>query len=309
MDTLTSLKVFREVVERNSFSGAAKRLDMSSAMVSKHIANLEALQRTRLLNRTSRSISLTESGAFYYASCREALNVLDEAAAMLGHNNSVPSGILRLTAPQWCANQHFAKLLMNYEHAYPKVDLEVVLDNQQHDLVADNFDLALRVTPKPSATLITRPLAKIDFVLVATPGYFESAGRPASLRGLGGHSFVLPVSTEVDGLEALRKGQRDDAVGRGRTVKTNDTTLAMQLVQSGFGLAYLPRWVVQDELESGALELAIEGYTPFTRTLYAAYKNRRFLAPKIRTFIDFMAVALAEIAPTEQHADVEPPSF
>jgi DNA-binding transcriptional LysR family regulator len=129
------------------------------------------------------------------------------------------------------------------------------------------------------------------------------------LRGLGGHSFVLPVSTEVDGLEALRKGQRDDAVGRGRTVKTNDTTLAMQLVQSGFGLAYLPRWVVQDELESGALELAIEGYTPFTRTLYAAYKNRRFLAPKIRTFIDFMAVALAEIAPTEQHADVEPPSF
>lgn len=309
MDTLTSLKVFREVVERNSFSGAAKRLDMSTAMVSKHIANLEALQRTRLLNRTSRSLSLTESGAFYYASCREALNVLDEAAAMLGHSSSVPSGTLRLTAPQWCANPRFAKLLMDYEHAYPQVDLEVMLDNHQHDLVADNFDLALRVTPKPTATLITRPLAKIDFVLVGAPEYFANAGYPSSLSGLSGHSFVLPVSTEVDGLDAIRKEQQDGGLGRGRTIRTNDTTLAMRLAQSGFGLAYLPRWLVEEELRSGSLELAIEGYTPFTRTLYAAYKNRRFLAPKIRTFIDFMAVALTEIAPTGRHSDAELSSF
>ncbi|WJV25619.1 MULTISPECIES: LysR family transcriptional regulator [Pseudomonas] len=294
MDTLTSLKVFREIVELNSFSGAAKRLAISTAMISKHVAHLEATQQTRLLNRTSRSISLTESGRLYYNSCREALDILDDAEALLGHHNGSPSGTLRVTAPQWFSNPEFARILVEYQHAYPKVKLELLLDNAKHDLVSGRYDLALRVTDKPSPTLIVRPIATLEFVLVGTPSYFAKSGRPSSPKELGIHNFILPVLTEVEGAD-INKDQEADAVVRGRVIRSNDTTLILQLAQSGFGLAYLPRWLVEADLEQGKLEMAIPGYVPFSSPLYAAYKNRRFLAPKIRTFIDFMACALSHL--------------
>lgn len=291
VDTLKSLRAFREVVEMSSFSGAAKRLGISTAMVSKHIAHLEATQRTRLLNRTSRSISLTESGKLYYKSCREALDILDEAEAELGHHHGVPSGTLRVTAPQWFSNPEFARLLMEYQQAYPKVILELVLDNRGHDLVSGRYDLALRVTDKPSPTLIVRPLGSIEFVLVGAGSYFSKAGRPKSGQDLGRFNLILPILVEGEGIE-VRKDQETDPLDGGRVIRTNDTSLMLQLARAGCGLAYLPRWLVAGDLNTGQLEMAIEGYVPFTRTLYAAYKNRSFLAPKIRSFIDFMAVAL-----------------
>ncbi|WP_400564376.1 LysR family transcriptional regulator [Pseudomonas aeruginosa] len=296
MDTLTSLKVFREIVELNSFSGAAKRLGISTAMVSKHVAHLEAIQRTRLLNRTSRSISLTESGRLYYNSCREALDILDDAEAILGHHNGSPSGTLRVTAPQWFSNPDFARVLVEYQHAYPKVKLELLLDNQKHDLVSGRYDLALRVTDKPSPTLIVRPIANLEFVLVGAPSYFARAGYPESPKDLGNHNFILPVLTEVDGIDTRKDHDTDTVVG-GQVIRSNDTTLILQLTQSGFGMAYLPRWLVEADLSSGKLEMAIPGYIPFSQPLYAAYKNRRFLAPKIRTFIDFMARVLSHLDP------------
>lgn len=294
MDTLTSLKVFREIVEMNSFNGAAKRLGISTAMASKHVAHLEAIQRTRLLNRTSRSISLTESGKLYYDSCREALEILDEAEALLGHQNGTPSGTLRVTAPQWFSNPEFSRVLVDYQHAYPKVKLELLLDNAKHDLVSGRYDLALRVTVKPSPTLIVRPIATIEFTLVGAPSYFARAGRPASINELGAHNFILPLLTEVEGADT-RKDQETDAIVGGHVLRSNDTTLILQLAQAGFGMAYLPRWLVERDLQAGKLELAIDGYVPFSQPLYAAYKNRRFLAPKIRTFIDFMVTALSHL--------------
>ncbi|HCI1651757.1 TPA: LysR family transcriptional regulator [Pseudomonas aeruginosa] len=294
MDTLMSLKVFREIVELNSFNGAAKRLGISTAMVSKHVAHLEAIQRTRLLNRTSRSISLTESGRLYYNSCREALDILDDAEALLGHHNGSPSGTLRVTAPQWFSNPEFARVVVEYQNAYPKVKLELLLDNEKHDLVSGRYDLALRVTDKPSPTLIVKPIATLEFLLVGTPSYFAKAGRPSSSKELGGHNFILPMLTEVEGADT-RKDQESDAIVGGHVIRSNDTTLILQLTQAGFGMAYLPRWLVEADLESGRLQMAVPGYVPFSQPLYAAYKNRRFLAPKIRTFIDFMATALSHL--------------
>ncbi|PPU96854.1 hypothetical protein XhyaCFBP1156_13945 [Xanthomonas hyacinthi] len=294
MDTFRSLKVFREVVEMNSFNGAAKRIGISTAMVSKHIAHLEATQRTRLLNRTSRSISLTDSGRLYYKSCREALDILEEAEAILGHHNGTASGTLRVTAPQWFSNPEFARLLMDYQETYPKVDVELMLDNQRLDLVTGRYDLALRVTDKPSPSLIVRPLANINFILVGSPDYFAKTGRPTSTQDLNSHNLILPVLTEVEGLE-VRKDQEADNLGAGRLLRTNDTTLMLQLAWAGFGMAYVPHWLATRELQSGRLELAIDNSASFSRTLYVVYKNRNFLAPKIRTFIDFMAARLSNI--------------
>ncbi|WP_051519205.1 substrate binding domain-containing protein [Pseudomonas chlororaphis] len=199
-----------------------------------------------------------------------------------------------MTAPQWFSNPEFARILVEYQHAYPKVKLELLLDNEKHDLVSGRYDLALRVTDKPSPTLIVRPIATLEFVLVGTPSYFAKAGRPSSAKDLWIHNFILPALTEVEGAD-MNKDQETDAIVGGQVIRSNDTTLILQLAQSDFGLAYLPRWLVAADLESGKLEMAIPGYVPFSSPLYAAYKNRRFLAPKIRTFIDFMARALGHL--------------
>ncbi|WP_340610987.1 LysR family transcriptional regulator [Xenorhabdus bharatensis] len=297
MDTLKSLKVFCEVVEMNSFSGAAKQLGISTVMVSKHIAHLEVTQQTRLLNRTSRSISLTDSGRLYYKSCREALDILEEAEVMLGHHNGSVSGTLRVTAPQWFSNPQFAHLLIDFQNAYPKVNFELILDNQRLDLVAGRYDLALRVTDKLSPTLIVRPLTKIDFMLVGSPSYFAKMGYPQSTQDLNLHSLILPILSEIDGLE-VRKDQEVNNIGGIRPLRTNDTTLSLQLALTGSRLAYLPYWIIADELKTGRLQLAINNVA-FSRTLYAAYKNRSFLAPKIRAFIDFLAVRLADLELTK----------
>ncbi len=292
MDSIKSMKVFVEVVETSSFRSAAKRLTMSPAMASKHVAHLESTLHTRLLHRSSRSISLTESGTLAYERCREALEILNETEVLLGQRNGSPRGKLRITAPQWLSNPVFARKLIEYQQAYPHVQLELFLDNQKADLASGWFDLALRVTENPALSLIARPIATVDFLLIGAPAYFARAGRPSSVEELPLHRYVMPILSDWANAKA-HKGNSVDINGS-NVIRSNDTTLILQLARQGFGLAYLPRWIASEDLRSGSLEFAIPGYIPFSQSLYAMYVNRRYLAPKVRTFIDFMVESMNE---------------
>ena len=291
MDTLTSLRVFREVVESGSFVAAASRLGLSTAMASKHVAHLERQLGARLLNRTSRHLSLTEAGTVYLEQCREALDSLQAGEAAIGLSQEAPRGVLKITAPVWCATRHFADALAAYKLQHPEVVVDIRLENRKVDLVEEGFDLALRVTREPSPTLIVRPLCTLQFHLVATPAYLRRVGHPKDVAALERTGAILPTYVNLDGLE-LNSPAGKLRLHLAATMKTNDTTLSYHAVHAGLGLAYLPDWLVADDLKRGDLEPVLPGFNAPSLTLFAAYTSRKYLTAKVRSFIDFFSAAL-----------------
>lgn len=296
MDTLTSLRVFREVVESGSFIAAAGRLGLSTAMASKHIAHLERQLGARLLNRTSRHLSLTEAGSAYLEQCREALDSLQAGEAAIGLSQEAPRGVLRVTAPVWCANRRFADVLAVYKLEHPEVIVDIRLENRKVDLVEEGYDLALRVTRDPSPTLIVRPLCTLQFHLVVSSAYLKRAGRPKGPSDLERLGAILPTYVNLDGLEVTGPGGKVK-LHLTAAMKTDDTTLSYHAVHAGLGLAYLPDWLVAGDLRSGALKHVLPGFETPRATLFAAYTSRKYMTAKVRSFIDFLSTALATDAP------------
>ena len=292
MDTLTSLRVFREVVESGSFVAAANRLGLSTAAASKHVAHLERQLGARLLNRTSRHLSLTEAGTVYLEQCREALDSLQAGEAAIGLSQEAPRGVLKVTAPVWCANRRFAEVLAAYKLEHPDVIIDIRLENRKVDLVEEGYDLALRVTREPSPTLIVRPLCTLQFHLVATPAYLKRVGWPKSSVDLERLGAILPTYVNLDGIEVT--GPTGKLKLRlHATMKTDDTTLSYHAVHAGLGWAYLPDWLVAEDLKHGSLRRVMPGFDTPPSTLFAAYTSRKYLTAKVRSFIDFFSGALA----------------
>jgi DNA-binding transcriptional LysR family regulator len=293
MDTLTSIKLFREVVDTGTFVAAADRLGVSTAMASKHIAHLERELGVRLLNRTSRHLSLTEAGKVYYEQCREALDILQAAESAVGLQAETPRGVLKVTAPVWSANQFFADILVAYQRKYPQVLVEMHLENRRVDLVEEGFDLALRATSADlSSTLIVRPLCKVPFVLVGAPRYLDEHGRPATPSDIEQHQLILPTYVNMEQMEV--DGPQGKVKLRHKAVfKTGDTNLTLQVVRAGMGLAYMPAWLAAEDLQAGTIEQVLAEQSFFTPkpTLYAVYTSRKYMATKVRTFIDFLSEA------------------
>jgi DNA-binding transcriptional LysR family regulator len=291
MDTLTSLRVFREVVESGSFVAAAGRLGLSTAMASKHVAHLERQLGARLLNRTSRHLSLTEAGAVYLEQCREALDSLQAGEAAIGLSQEAPRGVLRVTAPVWCANRRFADVLAAYKLQHPDVVVDIRLENRKVDLVEEGYDLALRVTREHAPTLIVRPLCTLQFHLVATPAYLQHAGKPVDVADMDRLGAILPTYVNLDRLEVTGPAGKLK-LHLAATMKTDDTTLSYHLVHAGLGMAYLPDWLVADDLQRGALERVLPGFATAPATLFAVYTSRKYMTAKVRSFIDFFSEAL-----------------
>ena len=277
MDTLQSMWVFRRVVELGSFTKAADFMDISPAMASKHVHHLEKTIQAKLLNRTSRRISLTEAGETYYQRCVLALDTLNEAGKVVQEGTVTPRGLLKITAPAWVATPYFARLLAEYRQQYPEVTLSINLDSRHIDLVAEGIDLALRVTSHPEPNLIVRPLTQVGFHWVASPGYLKQHGTPADLADLHQHLGLMPTYVNMD-------------VPIQMAVSSNNALMLHQLAVSGAGLAYLPEWILKDDLAQGRLSIVLPAFSREQHTLYAAYMDREFLSAKVRSLIDFLAL-------------------
>ncbi|PIT60932.1 LysR family transcriptional regulator [Snodgrassella alvi] len=277
MDTLQSMWVFRYVVELGSFTKAAEFMDISTAMASKHLHHLEKSVQAKLLNRTSRRISLTEAGQEYYHRCVEALNTLTEAKHIAQAGTVKPQGLLKITAPNWCASRHFGELLAEYRQQYPNVSLSINLDSRRTDLVAEGIDLALRVTNHPEQNLIVKPITKIDFFWVASPQYLRQYGTPHSIDDMKQHYGLLPQYVHLD-FPLIP------------ACTSNSALLLHQMALNHMGLAYLPEWMIKEDIEHQRLQTIEHIVRPESPTLYAAYMNREFLSAKVRSFIDFLAM-------------------
>jgi DNA-binding transcriptional LysR family regulator len=285
MDTLLSMKVFRQVVESGSFVGAAERLSLSTAMTSKRLMLLEKHLGTRLLNRSTHSLSLTESGKLFFERCKVILEEIEEAESAVGLVSGVPRGTLRVTAPSWAASRQVVDMVAAYRQRYPDVVVDLSFEDRFVDLIEEGYDLAIRATSDPPpAGLIARPLRAMPFVIAGSRTYFKRYGVPQSPEDLARHDSVMvgdghswhfagpDGNLEIPARVVLRFGSMSIAVAHA--------------VCAGIGIALLPRTLFEDPMFKDALCPVLTKYPLRSPHLYAIYVSRKHLPLKIRTFID-----------------------
>jgi DNA-binding transcriptional LysR family regulator len=295
VDTLTSIRVFRQVVESGSFVAAAERMDLSTAMVSKHVAYVEKRLGVRLLNRNSRTLSLTEPGSVYFERCKTILDDLEATELELGSLGTAPRGTVRVTCPSWFARQILADALAEFRRRYPEIVVDVSFEDRRVDLVEEGYDLALRVTTESSLApgLIARPIRPVSFFIAASREYLKRHGAPKSPEELARHDFVAIGNIDAISLTGpkgkievpLRVAMRYRAVGG-----------VAHAVAAGIGLAPLPDILFEEPEFKGILTPVLTDYPVQGPTLYIVYVSRRFLPLKIRALIDFL-VELAARTP------------
>jgi DNA-binding transcriptional LysR family regulator len=288
VDTLTSIRVFRQVVESGSFVAAADRMDLSTAMVSKHVAYVEKRLGVRLLNRNSRTLSLTEPGSVYFERCKTILDDLEATELELGSLGTVPRGTVRLTCPSWFARQVLADNLAEFRRRYPEIVIDVSFEDRLVDLVEEGYDLALRVTREGSlpAGLIARPLRPVRFHIAASREYLKLHGAPKSPEELARHDFV--AIGNIDSLPLTgAKGTID--VPLRIVLRYRSLGGVANAVAAGIGLAPLPDILFEEPMFKGVLTPVLTDYRVQEATVYAVYISRRYLPLKIRALIDFLA--------------------
>lgn len=298
MDHLTALKVFRKVVEQGGFAAASRQLGLSPAAVSKNIAELEAHVAARLLNRTTRRMSLTEAGSRYYEQVARILDDLVEAEQSLGPMQQAPSGILRISAPMSLSLVRLSAAIPRFLERYPLVSLDLNLEDRRIDIVKEGFDLAIRGSDRlEDSSLVARKLMTLDHVLCGAPAYFQRHGvpdAPQALRGMECVQFTL--SGHAEEWTFPRAGQTQRVPVRGR-YKVSSSLAVRDALRAGFGVSLVPRVYVQGDLDCGALQAVLQDWSPDQTFVYAVYPSRRHMVAKVRAFVDFLLEELG--APRE----------
>lgn len=289
MDTLLSLRVFAAVAETRSFATVAERMEISAAMTSKHVQHIEAAVGARLLNRTSRRVSLTEAGAIYLASVHPLLEGLDEASARLAQSAIEPRGVLKISLPVWLAEPDFVRVLAAFRARYPEVTLDLDLSGRAVNMVEDGYDLALRVSPALDEGLIARRLADITFRIVAAPALLNRIGRPGEIADLNGAPFLAYSPISTGGRVRMGLGPNAPEVRMTPVMQSANETVLFQAALEGMGIAIMPHPVCRSHLAEGRLEQLLPDLLAPTVPLSAIYPDRSYLPAKTRSFLDFLA--------------------
>jgi DNA-binding transcriptional LysR family regulator len=288
MEDLQRMAIFARVVEEKSFSAAARRLGLSKSLVSKQVTQLERSVGARLLNRTTRALSLTEAGSVFYEHCSRIVEELEEAKLAVGRLHSEPRGLLRLTVPVAFGRLHIAPALSDFLERYPEMKIDMATTDRFADLAEEGYDVAIRIIDQPAPTLVARRLAPVNRKLVATPQYFERHGVPESPEDLEQHNCLTYTYFNPQDPWRLRGPDGDISVRATGNLRVNDDDALAAAVVQGLGLALLPTFLIGGELQSGRLQAALSQYIPLERYIYAVYLANRHVSAKVRAFIDFL---------------------
>lgn len=289
MDQITALRVFRTVVEQGSFAAAARRMKLSPAAISKNIAELETHLGARLLNRTTRRMSLTEPGQRYYDQIARILDDLAEADHSLGPLQRQPSGLLRVSAPMTFTLTRLSAAIPDFLARHPDLSLDLQLDDRRVDIVQEGFDLAIRGSDRlEDSSLIARRLMTLHHVICASPGYFARHGKPRVPQDLRAHDCIrFTLSGHVSEWEFTRGAETVRVPIDGRYRVTSGLAIRDALL-AGFGLNLIPRQYVAEDIRAGRLVTALDDWTPVQTVMHAIYPSRRYLLPKVRAFVEFL---------------------
>lgn len=294
MDRLTSLTAFVRVVDAGGFSAAGRKLNMSTTMVSNHVQALEDRLGARLLNRTTRKVSLTEVGKGYYDRCVQILADIEQADDIAGALQSTPRGTLRIYTNTHLV-QFLSPVVAELLAAYPDVKVDLVIGERNVDLIDENFDLAVRMIPSPDSSLIVRSLATWRHVLCCSHDYIEKHGKPEQLADLAERNCIrhvnYPYGDEWRFVD--RKGTPATVRVSGNLISNSGDTLRLATL-AGVGIWLAAGFLVREHLESGELVRLLPEYRPVEFSMNAIYPHRHHLSAKVRTFIDLLARHSAE---------------
>lgn len=294
MDRFDELQTFVSVVDAGSFSRAAERTGMAKSAVSRRLSALESRLGARLLNRTTRSLSLTESGRSFYQRALRLIADLEEAEAVVSTQHAALRGTLRIAAPLSFGLLHLGPAIQAFARIHPAVRLYVDLNDRQVDLVEEGLDLAVRIARLQDSSLIARRLTRIREVVCASPGYFERHGEPRTAEELANH-LTLRYTNLPDAPWRYRAPDGSEGAVRVRSeIEANNGDFLRDCAIAGHGIIRQPTFIVYRAIEQGLLKPVLTDYTWPEVNAYALYPSARHLSHRVRTFVDFLQSRFGE---------------
>ncbi|ALO34153.1 LysR family transcriptional regulator [Colwellia sp. MT41] len=290
--------IFTQVVDCGSFSGAAIATGHSNSYISKTLNKLETRVGVRLLNRTTRSISLTPEGQVYYEQCQQLVFDAHDAVSLLKQSHIEPKGVLKVSCPTSFAQSHLQEVVSAFMHQYPQVNLELDLNDRHVDLVQDGFDLVIRATEQlAESSLVCRKIYSCKGYTVASHDYLKRFGVPTTVAQLSEHQCIC-----YSNLKQANKWSYSHNNGTHSQVEVkakllcNSASMELAMVLAGHGICRLPEFVMEKALQQQQLVILLNDYIPPTIDVYAIYPSRKHLSPKVRCFIDLLVEKMPKVA-------------
>jgi DNA-binding transcriptional LysR family regulator len=288
MQDLERMAIFARVVEAKSFSGAARYLNLSKSLVSKQVTQLEKSIGARLLNRTTRALSLTDAGKMFYQHCANVVEELQTAKLEISQLHSRPRGLLRISSSVAFGRLHVAPALTAFLARYPEVKIDMTTTDRLVDLADEGYDMVIRIVDEPAPNTVARKLAPLNRKMCATPEYFARHGIPQTPGDLETHNCLTYTYFEAQNPWHLRGPDGETLVRASGNLRLNDDDALAEAVVSGLGIGLLPTFIVGKDLQSGRLQAVLTDYIPLQRHIYAVYLRNRHLSSKVRAFIDYL---------------------
>jgi len=294
MDTLDGMKTVVAVVETHSFTAAGERLGMSKALVSKYVGEVEKQLGSRLFNRTTRQLALTEAGSNYY---RQALALLEQYQAMVDDvtgGQSSPRGILRLSAPVTFGEMTLSPLLPKFLQRYPELQIDLRLTNAAIDMLEEGIDVRIRIGGVDDSSMIARQLGSFPLLLCASPAYIGQYGMPSAPEDIASHLCIIDSNFRIGKQWLIISSQGvADTVRVNSQIAVNSPQAVREIAIAGGGIGMIPAFIVEDAIKDGRLLRVLPDCTTLEFGLFAIYPHRQYVPRKVRCFLDF---AMAEFA-------------
>ncbi|MGH8246702.1 MAG: LysR family transcriptional regulator [Gammaproteobacteria bacterium] len=298
MDRLTAMELFVRIVETGSFSAVAREMNMNQPTVSKQLSALEQKLKTRLLNRSTRQLSLTEAGSEYYEACKRILDEVREAEGNVGRLQGQLAGQLKVNTSIALGQMYVGPLTLKFQKLHPGLEVDLSLVDRFVDVVEEGVDVAIRVGRLTDSNLVARRLGKTRRVAVATPAYLKKHGTPKTPEELVNHNCLLYayLSTGNEWMFQGPNGQEIRVKVSGN-FRANNGEAIRQAVLADLGIAVAPEWIALKDLESGAIRALLTNYAPTLMDIHAVYPSGRHLSAKVRAYVDFLQQEFQKIPP------------
>lgn len=285
-EQLKSMVVFAQVVEQGSLSGAAKHIGLSRAVISYHIKKLESHLGIKLLNRSTRSIALTEAGEQYYQRCRIIAEQASAANQQIENIKNEPEGLLKITCPVNVGLQTIVPALNEFRKLYPKIELDVMLSDEVVNIMKEGIDLAIRGAPLPDSGLQASKLSTLPTCLCGSPEYFQKNGYPKIPADLSKHDWVIYKLTS--NVLELKKGRRSFSIKVEGSISTNNAAARTAFIEGGHGIARIPTYDAWPKIKAGTLESVLNDYQFNAINVYGVFPPGAATSKKLRLLIDYL---------------------
>lgn len=296
MEMLREMAIFAQVVDSGGFSAAARQLGLTTSAVSRHVSRLESHLGGRLLQRTTRSLALTELGQQVHAACARMLSTAREIHALAGNYSARPNGIIRVTAPVVFGQIWLAPKLPGFLDLYPEVDVRLTLVDRTVDLIEEGADVAIRIARELAPGLAARPVCAMRYVLVASPGYLATHAAPSTPEALRDHRCTHLGYAPFGDSWTLQRGDDKVSISVPARLTINNSAAILAMVEAGGGIGLVPDFTAYAALDQGRVRQVLPEWElcePYAGAVHAVYMPGRHLALKVRAFIDYLVAAHA----------------